>query len=184
MAPKTNFRAYGLDNSLQKLASLPVVAKRNPKTSDRGFILGTLWINTTNDRVWTLSSVSNNVASWVEISPIAGAVSSWSSTTSTNQNLIAGLGLIQGNAAQSFFTLPLTALFGSVIEVTSLAVGGAGWRILQNAGQSMHIDNSTTTVGVTGFLQGSNSFQSIRLVCVAADTTWTVLSHVGTITIM
>jgi hypothetical protein len=80
------------------------------------------------------------------------------------------------------YTLPVAAALGTIIEITGYTAGL--WAILQNAGQSIHFAGSTTTPGVGGSLTATTRYDSIRLVCVTADTEWNVLSSVGNFTIV
>jgi hypothetical protein len=74
-------------------------------------------------------------------------------------------------------TLPLTSAVGSVICVTGMNTGG--WSIAQNAGQSIRLVDSVTTVGVGGSVASSAANASICMVCVVADTDWVGYSATG-----
>jgi hypothetical protein len=79
------------------------------------------------------------------------------------------------------FTLPASSSIGDWVEINGKGAGG--WTIAQAAGQSIHYGNLTTTVGVTGALSSSNQWDCVRLRCVTANTTWTVVSSVGNLTV-
>jgi hypothetical protein len=69
---------------------------------------------------------------------------------------------------------------GSIIELATL--GNFGWSIGQPAGVSITFGNVATTVGTGGSLTSiAGVDDSIRLLCVVANTTWTVLSVQGNI---
>jgi hypothetical protein len=78
-------------------------------------------------------------------------------------------------------TLPATAAVGSIVEVTGKGAGG--WKIAYPTGDIIHFGNLDTTIS-TGYLQSTLTRDSVRLVCVAADTEWNVISSMGNITIV
>lgn len=63
-------QAYGMDSSLIDMAPEPIVAVRDPSTSDFAEI-GTLWVNTADNSVWCLTSITSNSANW-STSPASG----------------------------------------------------------------------------------------------------------------
>lgn len=63
--------AYGFNNPLQKLNPLPILAQRDPTTSDFHEI-GTTWINETTNDIWVITSVAAGVANWEPVSQSAG----------------------------------------------------------------------------------------------------------------
>lgn len=106
----------------------------------------------------------------------------WNVVTTTSQAIAVNNGYISNNASLVTMTLPATAAVGTIVEVTGLGAGG--WKIAQNALQSINFGSKTTTVGTGGSLASFNQFDSIKLVCVVANTTWNVLSSQGNITIV
>lgn len=56
--------SYGFGNPLQVGAPLPIIAQRDPTTADIAE-LSTTWVNPISASVWTLASVTGNVATWV-----------------------------------------------------------------------------------------------------------------------
>jgi ligand-binding sensor protein len=65
----------------------------------------------------------------------AGAGVTWVNVTGTSQQAASNTGYIANNAAQVTITLPPSPAFGDVIQVSG--VGAGGWKIAQNAGQSI-----------------------------------------------
>lgn len=108
----------------------------------------------------------------ITISSSSGT-SSWTVVTGTSQAMAVDSGYISNNAGLVTLTLPTTAAVGSTIQVQGLGAGG--WQIAQNASQLIHIGSSVTTTGATGFLASTNQYDSITVLCVVANTTWTVL---------
>src|SRR6185369_10607150 len=66
------FSAYGVGDNLIPLAPLPIIARRDPTTSDLAQ-LGTMWDNELTGAVWILSSISANSANWAT-SAVSGNV--------------------------------------------------------------------------------------------------------------
>lgn len=112
----------------------------------------------------------------------AGSSFTWNEETGTSATMAVNNGYVSNNAGLVTFTLPDTAAFGSVVRV--VGKGAGGWKIAQNAGESIVWDEAaSTTVGVTGFLASTDDFDSVELLCTTADTTWVVLSSKGNITV-
>ncbi len=96
------------------------------------------------------------------------------------------------SGSQNYFTtggaalnlvLPIVIAAGEEIKVKGF--GSASWRVVQNAGQSIYFGNQVTTVGVGGFIESQNANDDITLLCVVADTTFTVLGcPVGNLTVI
>ncbi len=225
MAPKSRNRAYGINNALQKLSSLPITSVRDPNTNDLSHPIGTLWINQTTNKIWGFASVSSGSANWVELSsgtvapeiefitgdtggavgPDAGhnlnilggagiattgtpgtntvtisttaTVTPWTREAGAAVPMVIDHGYIPTNAGLTTFTPPAVATVGDYLEVAG--EGAGGWTIAQNAGQSIQFGANASTVGVGGSLASTNAFDTVRLVCRVANTTWSVLSNVG-----
>lgn len=106
----------------------------------------------------------------------------WTTVTGTSQTLAVNNGYVLNNAGLVTGTLPATASVGDRIEITGLGAGG--WLIAQNASQIVHLGNLTTTTGVSGSLASTNQYDSITLICIVTNTTWTVRGPVGNITVV
>ena len=113
-----------------------------------------------------------NGAGSITIAASSGT-SSWTVVTGTSASMAVDSGYISNNAGLVTLTLPSTAAVGSTIQVQGLGAGG--WQIAQNASQLIHIGNQVTTTGIGGFLASNNQYDSITILCVVANTTWTVL---------
>jgi hypothetical protein len=149
-----------------------------------GFVAGTtyqlLW-DTVDLILWVCTtSGTASTAVWTEcINP----QSNWINVTSSPQNLVANLNYLSNNGASLItYTLPLTAAFGTVIQISGFSSGG--WTLAQNAGQSINFGSLTTTTGAGGSLSSSNKNDYVRLLCVTANTTWNVISSIGNLTIV
>lgn len=105
----------------------------------------------------------------------------WNNVTGTTQAASINNGYIANNAALVTVTLPSTAAVGSVVRVAG--AGAGGWRIAQNASQLINFGTTVTTTGTGGRLDSTNRYDAVELLCVTANTTWTVISSVGNINI-
>lgn len=77
------------------------------------------------------------------------------------------------------FNMPATVAFGTIFDI--VGKGAGGWLIQFNTGQVANY-NSTPTSSA-GSLASSNRYNCIRLMCVTANTTFTVLGASGVITV-
>jgi len=126
-----------------------------------GTITGTLGINVTNG------------AGTITISGGGGGYT-WTEVTGTSQTMAANNGYITNNPALVTLTLPTTAALGTTLSIAGKGAGG--WKIAQNAGQEIFFGSSATTIGATGYLQSTQQFDSIELLCITANTQWTVIT--------
>lgn len=103
------------------------------------------------------------------------AAATWTVVTGASASMNSNNGYISNNAGVVTLTLPLVtnSNVGDVIEVAGLGAGG--WKIAQNATQLIHLGSSVTTTGVGGSLASTNAFDSIKIVCAVAGTTWLVV---------
>lgn len=96
----------------------------------------------------------------------------WTEVTGTTQAMVADSAYVANNAGLVTLTLPSTAAFGTAIVV--LGKGAGGWRIAQNGGQNIQVGSSTSTVGAGGSISSTNQWDSISMICVTANTTWSM----------
>ena len=107
----------------------------------------------------------------------------WTEVTGTSQAMVADSAYVANNGGLVTFTLPATAAFGTALVV--LGKGAGGWSIAQNAGQNIQVGSVSSTVGVGGSVSSSNRWDSISLICVTANTTWSIYgAPQGTLTIV
>lgn len=119
----------------------------------------------------------------ITISSTGGSGYVWTEVSGTSQQMAVDNAYVANNAGLVTFTLPDTASVGDTVIVQGKGAGG--WLIAQNAGESIHLGSSTTTVGVGGSLASTNRYDSIELVCITADTEWaTVTGPMGVITVV
>lgn len=112
-----------------------------------------------------------NAAGSVTIAGSGAAGFVWNDTTTTSQSMSSNNGYVADNSSLVTLTLPVSSSFGDVLSI--VGKGSGGWTIAQNSSQLIHLGSSTTTTGTGGSLSSSNQYDSINLVCIVANTTWT-----------
>jgi hypothetical protein len=112
--------------------------------------------------------------------PVSGG-ETWSSVSGTSATLASNNGYIANNASRVSFALPTTAVVGQIFSISG--VGAGGWKITQAAGQSIHVGASTTTVGTGGSIASNSAQDSVKIVCTVANTTFNIVSNIGSIVI-
>ncbi len=117
----------------------------------------------------------------VTINASSGGGMTWTEVTGTSQTAATSTGYLLNNVGLVTLTLPDTAALGSVVRV--VGKGAGGWRVAQNASENIRFGNQVTTTGTGGRLDSTNQYDCVELLCTVADTTWTVISSIGNITI-
>jgi len=102
----------------------------------------------------------------------------WNEITDTSQTASSNNGYIANNSSQVNITLPSSCAIGSLIAI--VGKGSGGWKISQNAGQTIHFINIDTTTGTSGYVQSTEQYDSLELVCITANTDFVVRNSVGT----
>lgn len=99
-----------------------------------------------------------------------GTALAWSGVAGTTQAAAVNNGYIIENAGQTTVTLPATAAIGSMVQVQGLGAGG--WILAANTGQTIQLGSSATSTA--GSLTSANQWDTVHVVCVVANTTWSV----------
>ena len=110
----------------------------------------------------------------------AGGGFAWVDVTGTSQAMAAGTAYIADNASLVTLTLPATAALGDSFKV--VYKGAGGWKVAQNASQTIQIGNQITTAGVGGSLASSAAGDSVTINCITVNNNFTVSSSMGNIT--
>lgn len=101
-------------------------------------------------------------------------------TITTNQNLQDGYGyIIVSPASVLNLILPATSAVGDTVEI--LLRGGSGFIINQLSNQQVFYLGNTTTLGISGTIASTSQGNYVKLVCIAANTQWAVVSAAGSI---
>ena len=135
---------------------------------------------TANITEWQDSS-SNVLARITGTGEYEGRYLKWTTITGTSQSASVNNAYITNNAGLVTVTLPTSATVGDRIEV--VGKGAGGWRVAQNASQTIYFSSSSTTAGVTGRLDSTHQRDSIEIVCITANNDWQVIKAVGNITV-
>lgn len=104
----------------------------------------------------------------------------WSEVTGTSQAMAVNNGYIANNAALVTLTLPATAAIGEKVIVQGKGLGL--FRIAQNSGQIIHFNSLTSTLGVTGYAEATQRYNTVELICITANNEWALIGN-GNITI-
>lgn len=133
--------------------------------------------NVYSTETWAVPGTSGNVltsdgTNWTSAAPAPMAVSNIAGTTQTAAvNTI----YVVGNASQTTITLPGTAALGSIVEV--IGKGAGGWILTANTGQTINIGELASSTAGTVTSAAKNN--TLKVMCVTADTTWTMMSGVS-----
>jgi hypothetical protein len=112
-----------------------------------------------------------------------GSGFTWTIVTAASQALVAENGYIANNAGQVTFTLPVAAAVGDSFRVTGKN-NATGWKIAQNAGQTIYFSTAATTTGAGGSLTSSATRDTVEIICVTTNNDFQVLSSIGNITVV
>jgi hypothetical protein len=118
----------------------------------------------------------------ITINATGSASFSWNDVSSGTQALSVNQGYVTDNGASLVtYTLPGVAPLGSIIEIAGKSSGG--WTITYGSGQIIHMGNETTTV-TSGSLSSTNQYDYVKLLCITANTTFSVIGGIGNLTIV
>jgi hypothetical protein len=123
-------------------------------------------------------SITNGAGSITIASTGVGSLV-WNDLSGTTQTAVVNNGYIISNASQTTVTIPATVAEGSVIGVAGK--GAAGWILAANTGQTIHFGSSATSSG--GSLTSTNQWDNVIVLCVTANTTFTVIQVQGILTV-
>ena len=141
-----------------------------------GTTANALRIRNENGRTWS-GVVSLYGYSQAEVGTGSDCCLEWTEVTGTSISMDANHGYILNNASLVTATLPTTAIVGQTIKVTIKGTGLG--RIAQNAGQQIHYGDMSTTSGTGGYIEATEQFDSVELLCIATDDEFVVLSSTG-----
>ena len=100
---------------------------------------------------------------------------SWNNIAGTTQLAVPNNGYIVSNASQTTITLPSTIAQGQLISVAGKGTGG--WILQAGVGQTIHFGNESSTSG--GTLTSTNQWDAITILCITANTTFSVIYSIG-----
>ncbi|CAB4127779.1 hypothetical protein UFOVP97_36 [uncultured Caudovirales phage] len=114
--------------------------------------------------------------------PATGASLTWSVITGSTQAVAVNNGYIANYSGTCVLTLPAVAAVGTLVGVSGMNTA-AGWQLAQGAGQQVFFGTSSSTLGATGYLESTNIYDTVTLVCNVANTDWIVISSIGNPTV-
>ncbi len=122
-----------------------------------------------------------NAAGSITIASTGGGFSTVDQTT-TPVTMVASTQYIADNAGLVTLTLPAIAAIGDTFRI--IGKGAGGWIMGQAAGQTSHVGNQPTTLGVAGTVASTNQWDVINIICVTANTTFSVQVNQGNVTVV
>lgn len=99
----------------------------------------------------------------------------WEDIPGNFQTAVPNKGYIISNPAITIVEIPPTVPQGSVFGVAGKGAGG--WGILLSAGQICHFDGIPTSAG--GTITSTGRWNSVQILCITADTEFSVISSSG-----
>lgn len=142
--------AYGLSDALLNVFPAPIVGLRAPTTADKAQI-GQLWVNTLTNSVYVLTSIVNNLASWVIFSGGAGVFSSLTVNPGpTNLSTVGNGAVTIGNATNTGAVTISVGTGGFAVNGNGNAIG------IGSDAAANPITIGTITNGATLSLLGGN----------------------------
>jgi len=138
-----NISAYTL-NALNNLPPMPIVAKRAPTSADLGYQLGQLWIYTSSNVAYILTSVVSNSALWSLLEAGSGSGVFSTLTSTANSTIATGASTVNsfGSGSGSVNTI------GSAAGASSTTISvGTGNFSLDGVGASTYSVGASTTTG-------------------------------------
>ncbi len=119
-------------------------------------------------------SVSNGTGTITIASTQTGLTFVDNTSTAVTMTVNTAYGNTSTGNAQVTYTIPATAVVGSVFEIIGKSTGG--WVVQANTGQVINVGNTATTTA--GSVTSSNTFDCITIRCVTADSVFVVTAGV------
>ncbi len=107
----------------------------------------------------------------------------WIVVSANSQSISPNKKYITDNGASLVtYTLPVSMQVGDEVKIAGKSSGL--FKIAQNASQIIHFGEQSSTTGVAGSIDSINNFDFIKLLCVTANTEFTVVGATGNFTII
>ena len=135
----------------------------------------------TSGNVYTPAAINSgtgivvaNGSGSITVSATGGGVAT-ATIAGTTQTAVVSTRYIALNAGQTTLTLPTTYAVGDVIYLVGSTANTGGWIIQANTGDTVRVNNSTTSAGGT-VTSTAVAGQCIELVCDVANVSWVMTS--------
>ena len=166
--------------TLSPLTSVPNSIMLRSATPTWGVMLdGQIPIATSSDG-WSVGNITGsngvyvvNGANSIEI----GYSPAFNDVTGTSETMSDINVYLANNASLVTLTLPASSSLGDFIKIVGTNTGG--WKIAQNAGQTIRIGSTSSTVGVGGSVSSANPTDSIELICLLQNAEWGTVGGPG-----
>lgn len=189
-----NATAGAAPTGTAKISVDPAVAGDITITPNRNVVISTLGIGVVlSSATGTISSETPGVSGTVLMSNGAALAPSWQalppggltwSVITANQTAAVDNGYICNKGSALELALPTTCAVGKVVRAAGMNTA-LGVKITQAANQTIHWDaTNSTTVGAGGYLQSTDKYDAVELVCSVADLEFIVVSSKGNWTIV
>ena len=103
----------------------------------------------------------------------------WAEIT-TDTDMSTNRGYICNSSSKVTVTLPATIAVGDLLAVAGK--GSGGWKIAQRTGQTIHFGNVDTTTGTAGYIEFTNRYDFIYLLCITANLDFVAFGVQGNLT--
>lgn len=134
------------------------------------------WTNVTITTDAATDTITINASGWW------GWGITWNEVTWTSQTAAVDNWYITNNAGLVTVTLPSTATVGQIVRI---AWKWAGLRkVAQNSWQTIHFGVIDSTTWTSGWLESTERYDSVELLCITANTDWVVVSSLWNIDVI
>ena len=136
---------------------------------------GTTSISTT---LATVATAGTYRSVTVNVKGLVTAGTGITNVTGATQAMAINSEYIANNATvQCVLTLPSVAAVGD--RVVIIGAGAGGWKVAQNASQQIVYGSKSTTIGTGGYMYSNSQYESLSLLCITANTLFTVIRPTG-----
>ena len=165
---------YGFPEPIRAPVGDPIVAKTDPTTSDIGYPLGKMWVNSVSGVVYALGAVAAGVATWTTLGAVSSTFTTISSGSFATTTAATAISLASGNvftgtgtdAAVGFIFTPKGA--GGIVLTSGNFTLTAGNLVLTLGNVTLTSGNLTLTSGALLLTLGNATLANGNLVFSAA----------------
>lgn len=149
----TQDQSYSMPSGLKARSPSPVIAKRDPATTDTGYSFGQLWVNKSSGNIFSLGAISGGVATWTTLGTVSStfttiSAGTFATTTAATAITLSGGNVFTGtgsNAAVGFTFTPKGA--GGMTLTTGTLTLSSGNLVLTSGNATLTSGNLTLTSG-------------------------------------